>query len=198
MESMGGERMTYGFQEQLDFSQGAKCESDAETIMSLLHGCASVTSSAGSGNDFGIDYIATLRRGAEVMIDAKTRAAGCSKFWRSEPELAIEIWSVMPGGKFQTTHGKAGWTLDESKRTDMVLYTFNPLDSPMAYLIPFHSLRMASVRNIGHWRKSYKVDIQETIDGYRGWQSQAVFVPASVVIRAMEETYSGNVNLNPF
>jgi len=198
MENMGGERMTYGFQERLDFSQGAKCDSDSETIMSLLHGCASVTPNTGTGNDCGIDYIATLRRGAEVMIDAKTRAAGCSKYWRGEPELAIEIWSVMPGGKFQTCYGKAGWTLDESKKTDMVLYTFSPLDSPMAFLIPFHSLRMAAVRNVRTWREAYKVDIQETNEGRRGWESQAVFVPASVVIKAMEETYSSNINPDPF
>jgi hypothetical protein len=195
MENMGRKRMTYGFQEQLDFSQGAKCDSDAETIMSLLYGCASVTPNTGTGNDCGIDYIATLRRGAEVMIDAKTRAAGCSKYWRGEPELAIEIWSVMPGGKFQINSGKAGWTLDESKKTDMVLYTFSPCDTTVAYLIPFHSLRMAAVRNVVNWRQKYKVDTQETNEGRRGWQSQAVFVPASIVIKAMEETYSGKINV---
>jgi hypothetical protein len=101
----------------------------------------------------------------------------------------------MPGGKFQINSSKAGWTLDESKKTDMVLYTFSPCDTTVAYLIPFHSLRMAAVRNVVNWRQKYKVDTQETNEGRRGWQSQAVFVPASIVIKAMEETYSGKINV---
>jgi hypothetical protein len=189
---MGGKRMNYDFQERLEFSKGARQESDLATIMSLLDGCSSVTANNTDGNDNGIDYIATLRRGAEIFIDAKTRQKGCSRFWKNnEPELAIERWSVMPGGKFNTTHGKAGWTLDESKPTDMILYTFDSADCTTAFLFPFQSLRMAARRMVQHWMKRYKVDIQTS----NNWQSQAVFVPASEVIAAMETTFSATVEI---
>jgi len=109
--------MTYDFQERLAFSQGARRASDIETIMGILDGCISVTENAVNGNDQGVDYIATLRRGANVLIDAKTRAVGCSKYWKNkEPELAIERWSVMPSGKFHTPaqKAKAGWTIENA------------------------------------------------------------------------------------
>lgn len=182
--------MTYDFQERLSFSKGTRQTSDEATIMEILDGCVSVTTSGVELDKKGVDYIAKLRAGAEVYVDAKTRESGCSKYWKKgEPELAIEIWSVLPMGKYQTRVGKAGWTLDEAKITDMVLYTFNSSDSDTAFLFPFQSLRMAARRMARHWMRNFKVDIQDS----GSWQSQAVFVPASEVIRAMETTYSATI-----
>lgn len=185
--------MTYDFQERLQFSKGSRQETDCSTIMSLLDGCASVSVASEELDRIGVDYIATLRRGAEVYIDAKTRQPGCSKYWKGEPELAIEIWSVMPGGKFNMPlqRAKAGWTLDESKRTDMILYTFDEQDSKIAYLMPFQSLRIAARRNYKLWMSKHKVDIQSS----GTWQSMAVFVPSSHVIQALSDTYTSNLNI---
>lgn len=181
--------MTYDFTERLLFSKGARKDSDIETIVSLLDGCVDVKEHHSNGDDKGVDYIATLRRGTQVLIDAKTREAGCSRFWSNGPELAIESWSVKPGGKFEThrSNAKAGWTVDESKLTDMILYTFSPKDCDTAFLLPFQPLRMAARRNLKDWMGRYKVDTQTS----GNWQSEAVFVPADVVILAMESTYSG-------
>jgi hypothetical protein len=189
---MGGERVIYDFQDRLKFSQGARCSTDTETILRLLDGCASVTENVTEGNDNGIDYIAKLRRGAAVYIDAKTREKGCSKYWRGgKPELAIELWSVMPGGKYNTPKERArtGWTLDESKVTDMILYTFAPADCPTAFLLPFQSLRIAARRGVKEWMRKYKTDIQTS----GGWQSQAVFVPAEVVVAAVCDTFAAQI-----
>jgi hypothetical protein len=185
--------MTYDFDERLGFSMGARKASDMDTIMALLDGCCSVSPYECRGNDNGIDYIATLRRGAKVNIDVKTREHGCSRFWKNkEPELAIEIWSVMPGGAFSTSShsARAGWTLDESKSTDLVLYTFNADDSSMAFLLPFQSLRMAARRMARDWMSRFKVDIQSSRRGSLQWQSQAVFVPADAVISAIQATFA--------
>lgn len=194
--------MTYDFNERLNFSVGARNGTDSETIMSLLDGCSSVRKNDVPGNDKGVDYIATLRGGAEVNIDVKTREAGCSKYWNratKEPELAIEKWSVMPGGEYETPHERssAGWTIDESKVTDMILYTFDERDSQIAFLLPFQSLRIASRRMISHWMKRFKVDVQKSRRNGRMWQSQAVFVPASEVIAAMETTFSAQIAMPP-
>ena len=184
--------MKYDFQERLAFSQGARCSSDIDTIMMLLDGCESVTENISNGNDNGIDYIATLRKGAVINIDAKTRERGCSKYWRKGiPELAIEKWSVMPGGIYgiDERRAKAGWTIDESKQTHMILYTFDPSDSDAAFLLPFHHLRMAARRMLPHWMNRFKVDVQNS----GSWQSQAVFVPAYEVLLAIETTYSATI-----
>jgi hypothetical protein len=186
---MGGKRMTYNFKERLEFSQGARQDSDKETIQRLLDGCQSVSIASTELDRIGVDYIAKLRRGAEVYIDAKTREPGCSRYWRGEPELAIEIWSVIPGGRYNIprSRSKAGWTLDEGKVTDLVLYVFDKQDSETAYLLPFQPLRMAARRNGQEWMGNYKTDIQNN----GTWESMAVFVPASVVIGAVTETFSG-------
>lgn len=184
--------MTYDFQERLSFSKGERKQSDALTIKALLDGCVTVTESSVAMDRMGVDYIATLRRGAEVFIDAKAREKGCSRYWKNgDPELAIEIWSVMPGGRFGTPRDKAkpGWTIDEAKITDMILYTFSFQDCSTAFLFPFQSLRIAARRMASHWMRRFKVDIQTS----GGWQSQAVFVPASEVIQAIELTYSATV-----
>lgn len=191
--------MIYDFQERLSFSTGSRQQSDADTIMALLDGCVSVRPNITTGNDNGIDFIATLRGGTEVNIDVKTREAGCSRYWRNnraEPELAIEKWSVMPHGEYNTPpeRAKAGWTIDESKATDMILYTFAPSDSDTAFLLPFQSLRLAARRMINLWMSRFKVDVQRSHRNGSRWQSQAVFVPASEVILAIETTFSYTVN----
>jgi hypothetical protein len=184
---------TYGFQERLEFSKGARQASDIDTIKYLLDGCVEVSEAPKEMDLMGVDYIATLRKGASVYVDAKTRQPGCSRFWRGEPELAIETWSVMPGGKFQTSIGKTGWTLDEAKITDLILYTFDYSDCQTAFLLPFQSLRMAARRMVRHWMKRFKVDVQTSKEGARAWESQVILVPVSEVLMAMETTYSGTV-----
>lgn len=176
--------MTYDFYEQLKFSKGARQDTDKDTIMAMLSGCASVVEASEKMDRAGVDYVATLRRGAEVYIDAKTRVRGCSKYWwNGEPELAIETWSVKPNSM---TAGKVGWTFDEAKITHMILYTFDPQDCKTAFLFPFHHLRMAARKNIVSWTERYKQAPQFN----KCYLSEAVFVPAEEVLRAIGTTYT--------
>ena len=182
--------MTYDFNERLAFSKGKRIGSDRETIMSLLDGCVEVVPACEEDDKAGVDYIATLLRGGIVLVDAKTRTKGCSRYWKNgQPELAIEIWSVMPGGKYNQCNPKIGWTLDDAKKTHAVLYTFDPSDCEVAFLFPFQHLRMAARRTVTAWMNRFKVDVQDS----GTWESQAVFVPAVEIISALEYTYSGCV-----
>lgn len=179
--------MIYSFQNKLAMSKGARLDTDKETIRNLLDGCVSVETACTRLDKIGVDYIATLRGGAKVYVDAKTRERGCSKYWNGCPEVAIELWSVMPGGKYNTLpeRAKVGWTLDEGKVTDMILYIWHTQDSEVAYLLPFQNLRMAARRNIKNWMLKYKNDIQDS----GSWQSQAVFVPVNDVVQAIVATF---------
>ena len=184
-----GVNLAYDFKEKLAVSKGFRSVDDKETIRKLLKGCETVETASPELDRIGVDYIATLRRDAKVYIDVKTRERGYSKHWKAGPEVAIEMWSVMPGGEYNipTEQARAGWTLDESKVTDMILYIWNQNDSEVAYLLPFQSLRMAARRNIKDWMSKYKVAIQDS----KYWESQAVFVPIDDVIRAVTETFAG-------
>jgi len=122
---------------------------------------------------------------ADVYIDAKTRKKGCGKYWLGEPEVAIELWSVIPeNGK----NGKPGWTLDESKITDLIMYTFDQEDCNEVFLLSFQMLRIAARKNIKNWMNNFKVDIQSSYGKRRShWRSKAVFVPIPIVFNAIQD-----------
>lgn len=146
----------------------------------------------------GTDYIATMEGAATARVDAKTRKQGCSHFWKEEngqkvPDLALELWSVMPGGKYNTPTNRAriGWTLDARKKTDFALFTYHPSDSVLVYVFPFSTLRSAFAANKDAWISRYgyngKPSTQKTVD--RQHESQCIFVPAPVVMQVVPGSY---------
>jgi hypothetical protein len=168
--------------DNLRFSQGDRAMQDVDTIRSLIPNCIDVTIVEDSSSQAaGIDYIAHLKDGATLNVDAKGRTKGAAKYWKDgEPELAVEVWSVMPQ---DGQPGKVGWTFDTSKQTDLVLFYFD--DTEVCYLIGFQHLRMAAIANYDAWKTAYmqKPQLSER-DGVR-WNSQAMFVPARVVLDAI-------------
>lgn len=119
-----------------------------------------------------------------VNIDVKRRTQGVGKWWtnRADPELTLEKWSVCPGG---TEEERAGWTLDEAKATDYVLYVFDKADTLNAFLLPFQLLRMAFRTHGRAWYGDHKVGRCCT-DGGR-YETESVFVPASIVLDAVTD-----------
>ena len=179
------ENRIYDFGERLGFSRGKREDTDLLSLKKLIPGCICVEKTDITTDKKGIDYIATLRRGSIISIDAKTREKGCSKFWKDGPELAPEIWSVMPGGKYGTRpdNAKAGWTLSESSLVEYIYATFNPEDCDEVFLLPFQLYRIAFRRRLKAWTQNYKVAIQDS----GSWESKCVFVPADIVISAISE-----------
>lgn len=131
----------------------------------------------------GVDYIATLKNGAQILIDAKTRMKGCSKYWKGEPELALEMWSVKE-------QRKIGWTLKEDTQCDYILYTFPKEDSDRYYFIPFQLLRIAFLKNGRNWYSTYGSKLQLN----HSYHSEAIFVPASVVLQAVQAEMTGYIH----
>lgn len=183
--------LQYDFVERLEYSRGTRLLTDLDTIKGMIPGCVSVVATDTETDKKGIDYIATLRKGAQIFIDAKTRDAGCSKYWRQGEELALEIWSVMPDGKYNMPPHlqKTGWTLNESSPVHYILFTFDQQDSSAVFLYPFQLLRMAFRANIAQWVKTYKRAKQNN----KSWESQAVFVPEKVVFAAMRDVMIAKV-----
>ena len=98
------------FATDLGFSKGRLERTDIETIRSMITGCVEIMKTGEALDRLHVDYVARLRRGGVLHIDAKTRRAGASRYWTSrsrgreftpngEPDLAIEYWSVCPFGR---------------------------------------------------------------------------------------------------
>ena len=170
----------HDFRTDLAFSQGIVRETCEATIMEMLTGCVAIEKSNLPDDRNGIDYWATLRGGARIGIDHKTRRKGCSRHWNNGPELAPEIWAVVPGGR---SAPKPGWTLDESKETDLVLCTFDPSDSEQAFLLPYQHYRLAFRKYLISWTTRFRVAIQPN----DCWNSECVFVPAWCILDAIKE-----------
>ncbi len=176
--------MTFDFGERLRFGEGRVAETHPDTIRQLVGvpSCVSVVRAGPEADRRGVDYVATLRGGATLGIDVKSRDQRCSRFWGNGPELALEIWSVVPN---PPAKGVAGWTLSESKATDYTLHVFHPEDTDRVYLLPFQLLRAAFHRRFFAWGARYKKARQHTTDGRREWWSECVFVPADAVMDAV-------------
>jgi len=175
----------HDFGSKLRASRGIRELTDIETLRDMIPGCVSVIKTDEQTDRNGVDYIATLRRGAQILIDAKTREPGASRYWNGGgPELALEIWSVRPGGKYNTPRerAKVGWTLCEAKETDMIYYTFDPSDCFDVFLLPFQHLRIAFRQNWPIWSKRY---LSKTQDSFT-WESLCIFVPANEVLKAID------------
>lgn len=171
--------MTCDFYKDLEFSMGNRQKMDELLIKSAIPNCVSVTKTDVEADKSGIDYYAMLDGGAIINIDAKARRKGAVKKGE-EPLLALEIWSVCPT---EGNKGKVGWTCSRSTDVDMILYTFDPSEWDKFYLVPFQLLRMAFRCNFLEWRKNYKPRKQDN----GSYKSEAMFVPASVVLRAVAE-----------
>ena len=172
----------HDFRQKLAFSLGERERFDISHISKAISKCKEVKKTDAELDRAGVDYIATLEDGARIGIDAKAREKGASRYWKhGEPELALEIWSVCGI--------KKGWTLSTRSNVDMILYTFDKADCNKFYLLPFQQLRMAFERNGKQWCEKYSRKKQQSNKG--AWQSEAVFVPASVVIKAVSDTFTG-------
>lgn len=171
----------HDFDVKLAYTRGVRQSTDEDTLRGLFPRCVSVVKTDEATDRAGIDYVVTLRGGAEVLVDAKTREPGARRWWRNgEPEIALEVWSVVPDTS-RGQEGKTGWTLSESSPVDYILYTFHPADCNSVFLYPFQALRLAFRRNLTMWRHTYPIKMQDS----GGWRSQALFVPETVVWSAL-------------
>lgn len=167
--------------QKLDFSMGENLKQDMSILKQAITGCAEIRKTDETIDKTGIDYIATLRGGAIINIDAKRREKGCSRYWQNgQPEIALEIYSVIP---CETNKGKTGWTLNEKSDVDLILYTFDKGDCDSSYLIPFQHLRLAFIRNYTDWAKRFGVKTQKS----DCWKSSAIFAPVDDVLDAIRQ-----------
>ncbi len=187
--------MNYGFDDRLAFSRGTAELRDIDTIKAMLPGCVEVEKTDGDVDRQGTDYLAYMRRGDVLKIDAKTRDKRAASYWRNGPEVALEVWSVCPGGRFDTpaSQARAGWTLTTAKHVDLILYTFDPEACLDVFLMSFPLLRAAFHHNFQEWTKRYTLYKQTSFHGNRRWESECIFVPVDVVFDGINRSSRGRL-----
>lgn len=173
----------FDFRKQLVMSAGVSVSDDIRSLLvQVIPGAVSVTRASERDDRSGTDYWIEHRRGTPVSVDTKIRNEDPVDT-RGIDDLALETWSVV--GK------KIGWTLDEEKRTDFILWWFTP--TKRWVLVPFLQLQAVFKRRESMWRRKYQVSEQRTVaNGNRGeWRSECVFVPRVVVWRAIHDDFGG-------
>lgn len=185
----------HDFAERLAFSEGVQVGGDM-----LAHLVASVAGATGirratteddrQGTDYWID-----RPGLpSISVDVKHRSYCPIEKWKSD-DACIETCSVYmgpPSGQWQQAYRKKlGWSIDATKRTDLVCYTWpNAQGGVRFWMLYFpHLCRAAQV----HWR-DWAATYGEFSARNHGYLTLSVYPPRQVIAAAIRELTVGTVS----
>lgn len=178
----------YEFAERMKMSSGrAKNASVESVLLSIVPGATTVHRAGETNDRAGTDWWVEVA-GRHLSVDAKVRSKDFGK-----DDLALETYSVkgykLRNGRRTSSPMQIGWTRDERKRSDYVLWIW-----PGRYcLLPFLFLCKAFQENWQEWCQAYQTVEQFTpaANGDRlGWFSECVFVPRAVVWEAIGNRFA--------
>lgn len=175
---------SFGFDRQLIASNGVIQSCDvSEILRERIPGCVSARKTDKDLDRRGIDWIAELANGRSVGVDVKARTKDYAT--RGEDDLALETFSVI--------NTKPGWTRDESKLCEYVLWLWS--DTGRFCLMPFPPLCGVFKANWQEWRTIYRRSVQRTPESLTrpAWRSECVFVPRLVVIESVVDWCNGTI-----
>jgi hypothetical protein len=178
------------FKDKFDFA-AKKQEQDILLIKSLFPDLDQVQTCSDYQDRKGGDYAGINEEGLHEYIDIKRREPGSSKYWKRGPEVAIELESVVTGGKYNIPEGRIGWTLDDKKQTDWIIYAFDPSDSPLTFHVPFQVLKDTVKEHLEEWKTKHRVFYQDSGQ----WQSSAMFIPLYIIEQLCRETWVKYTNM---
>lgn len=180
--------MSNNFEECYRFSLGERERFDKSLLKGFFPLYDEVYKTQEGEDKQGVDYHVTRSDGSEVTIDAKTRKPGARKYWRhGEPELCIERYSIVE-------KKVKGWLFKDSPvHPDYIMYTFDRQDTEFFYVVPYQQLRKAAFKHGKQWAEKYGIKEQPNEGFGRQYHSDAVFVPASVVLQAIKEEMAGHI-----
>lgn len=148
-------------------------EKDKQLILKLFPNAVRIVKTPiDKGDDHGIDYYVYLGGGIRYTVDVKRRTKGCRKYWKNGwPDLQMEIWS-------NKEKRQIGWTLDDTKQTDIVIFSYDDSDFEKSIWFWFKELVAVFRMNFRIWYKMYFHKKQTQAQGFH---SLVLFVPFDVV-----------------
>jgi len=172
------------FTDLMKFSEGVDTESGIlDHILDSIPGASRIVRATKEEDKNGTDYwIHREHRLPSVSVDVKHRTVCPIEKWGSN-DACIETCSVYKNGKRE----KIGWTLDETKRTDLVVYTWPASNGRRYWIAPFPLLCKAAQQNWKEWRREYG----EYPANNHGYQTFSIYPLISVIEEAMNSLRSG-------
>ncbi|GAJ13851.1 unnamed protein product, partial [marine sediment metagenome] len=172
----------YGFKERIGFSRGVSETGNIEEILlDNIPGAFSISRATPEedrhGTDFWVDRTNTLPK---LSIDLKAREIDPLSFAPPKDDLALETYS-------NVAKKTKGWTRDEHKRTDYILWFFKPTGRWV--LAPFPMLCKVFSEKWIEWREQYQTETQKSSNNNETWYSECVFVPRVAVWQAIYDRY---------
>jgi hypothetical protein len=159
----------FDFKTDLEASKTMAKKQVAEVVLKRIFPNSPVIWNVSEGNDSGIDLIVE-----DYAIDVKYRKSDCQKY--GDDDICLEVYSVVEKKKI-------GWTLDDTKSTDWVLWIWG--DTQRHEFLPFQELKQAFKMHGKKWLKKYGEQIQVN----NGYKSLSVYVPRNEVHSAIEALY---------
>lgn len=182
---------TFTFGGQLAMSYGVEASGDISSVLlGNIPGSKAVTKSSERDDRSGTDYWIEHVRGTPISVDLKLRKDDPIEKYKQD-DLALETWSVVLGSHSRDRNLSAiGWTLDEKKRTDYILWWFKT--TKRWVLVPFSQLCHSFRLRKDEWRARFKTREQYTDGGGVSWRSEMVLVPRTVVWEAINDDFGGS------
>lgn len=175
----------YGFNEQMAMSAGKAASADIGQILTKqIPGAVNAITAAQANDRQGVDWWVEMSSARHLAVDCKVRKEDWAATHPNEDDLALETYSVVEDGK-------QGWTRDEHKRCDYILWLW--LDTRRFCLIPFPMLCRVFKENWQQWRDQYRTEQQFTPSSRGGYHSECVFVPRRVIWAAMYRRFGGSI-----
>jgi hypothetical protein len=178
----------YGFDDRLLMSNGHAASADIrDVLMQCIPGSLNAYKAAALNDRLGVDWWVEMSAARHLAVDAKVRELDWAATHPDEDDLALETWSVVE-------RGVIGWTRDETKKCDFVLWLWQ--NTGRYCLVPFPMLCRVFNENWEQWCCSYKVSQQHTVGVGRDYHSECVFVPRREVWAKIYETFGGSLSLS--
>jgi hypothetical protein len=183
MDLMPNNPIAYHFDERLKMSQGISENVSIITILlEQIPGAVNAHAAHEKNDRNGVDFWVEHASGKHIGIDCKVREEDWAL--RGHDDVALETFSVVE----KNIHG---WTLNDSKRTDYILWFWKETGRWM--LVPFPMLCAVFTKNMGKWKSIYKTARQKTprFNG-QAYHSECVFVPRRELWAAIYQEFSGD------
>lgn len=169
------------FEADLDQSNGSSEEKMAMKALAQAFPGRFVRKATVAEDMKGADFFVEVDN-VEIAIDVKFRKHDCRDFGKND--VCLEIWAN------QKTK-KLGWTRDDTKITDGVLWVWK--SSGRWALYSFSRLWFLFEGSWADWRRSFGSDRQRSRGKHgKRWKSESVFVPAHKIETALVD--EGNIN----
>lgn len=185
----------HDFKERLKFSQGIELSGDVlKYISRIVPRNTGVRKATVLEDKSGTDYWIERVGNPPISIDVKHRGfCPIEKF--GSDDACIETTSVYKGAgppwdEEERLKSKVGWTLDTTKRTDFIVYTWPKNKGVRFWVVPFLPLCAAARRNWRAWARKY----EERSAKNNGYRTPSVYPPRQVIAKAIKQLMSGGVN----